>query len=64
MDKNKIKILLVDDDEDDYIVTEELLEEVEEREYELEWASSYQAAIELITSKQYDAFLFDYNLPR
>jgi diguanylate cyclase (GGDEF)-like protein len=62
MNKDKIKILLVDDDEDDYIVTKELLAEVEEREYELEWASSYKDALELIGSKQYDVFLFDYNL--
>lgn len=35
----KIKVLLIDDDEDDYILTRELFSAVKESTYDLDWAS-------------------------
>ncbi|MBI5115636.1 response regulator [Candidatus Poribacteria bacterium] len=64
MDANRVKLLLVDDDEDDYIVTRDLLAEIEATRYHLEWASSYESALEAVGRNQHDVYLFDYRLGR
>ena len=56
------KILLVDDDEDEYIITRDLLNEIAELEFELEWISSFDKALEVIYREVHDVFLFDYRL--
>ncbi len=45
MKSEAIKVLLIDDDEDDYILTRELLSEVKVGMYKLDWASSYEEVI-------------------
>ena len=62
MYKEQIRVLLVDDDEDDYIITRDLLAEVEAIQYRLSWVSSYSEAIKSLEKGNYDVCLFDYNL--
>lgn len=62
MDCELKRVLLVEDDEDDYVVTRDILGDIKGARYELEWASSYDAAIEAITHKEHDVYLFDYRL--
>jgi PAS domain S-box-containing protein len=62
MDREKIKILLVEDDEDDYIVTRVLLSEIRGVDYELDWISTYEEAVGTICSSDYDVYLIDYRL--
>ncbi len=62
MGKQVIKLLLVDDDEDDYIFTRDLLLQVKESDFNLQWVSSYEAAQTAIKSVSYDAYLIDYCL--
>ncbi len=62
MNEERIKILLVDDDEEDYIITRDLLSEVGITKYDLEWVSSYDSALELIGQDSHDVCLFDYRL--
>ncbi len=62
MTNEKIWVLLVDDDEDDYVITRELLTEADGFRYQLDWVSSYSEAIKSIKNKNYDVCLFDYNL--
>lgn len=57
-----IRILLVDDDQEDYLITEDLLQDVSNRNYELQWASSYQEGLKRIRERQHDIFLVDYRL--
>jgi MinD-like ATPase involved in chromosome partitioning or flagellar assembly/DNA-binding NarL/FixJ family response regulator len=59
-----IRILLVEDDEDDYTLTKELLAEVEDEEFDLVWAPTYEDAILEIRRGGYDIFLVDYRLGR
>ena len=40
-----IKVLLIEDDEDDYILTRELLSEVKGGKYALDWAPSYEEGL-------------------
>jgi len=59
------KILLIDDDEDDYLITREILSESKTRgrKIELVWASSYQEGLRQLTQAGlYDAVLVDYDL--
>lgn len=62
MDKSIRKILLVDDNEDDYIITRDLLHEIEGQDYELMWTSDFSKALELICEDKYDCCLIDYRL--
>ena len=57
-----IKVLLVDDDEDDYMITRDLLLDVEALEYDLDWISSYAEALDAIERNQHDIYLIDYRL--
>lgn len=57
-----INVLLVDDDEDDFIITRDLLSDIEGTQYHLDWASDYDAAIDLISQRDYDVCLVDFRL--
>ncbi len=56
-----VKVLLVDDDEDDYIITRDLILRVAGR-YRLDWVNSFQAALDAIQRREHDIYLFDYRL--
>lgn len=56
------KILLVEDDEDDFILTRTMLQEARGGVYDLEWMSDYASGKQAILSNQYDAVLMDYEL--
>jgi diguanylate cyclase (GGDEF)-like protein len=62
MNKKVFKILLVDDDEDDYILTRDLLSEIGRIKYDLEWASTYDAGLQKISLNNHDVCIFDYQL--
>lgn len=59
-----IRILLVEDDEDDYTLTKELLAEVEDEQFELVWAPTYEDAVLEIRRGGHDVYLVDYRLGR
>src|SRR5512135_1033195 len=56
------KILLVDDDEDDYLLTREMLAMAQGKEVQLQWAASFDAGAEALGVGDYDAVLIDYDL--
>jgi PAS domain S-box-containing protein len=56
------RILLVDDDEDDYCLTRTMLGGSRGRVIDLDWADTYQAGLLKLFSKKYDAVLIDYDL--
>lgn len=62
IEKQQIKILLVEDDEDDYVMTRDMLSEIEGASYSLDWAPTYNAALETINRNEHDVCLFDYRL--
>lgn len=55
-------ILLVDDDEEDYILTRDIIADIPHREYKLDWISTFEEAIEVIKENRHDVFLIDYRL--
>lgn len=57
-----INVLLVEDDEDDFLLTRDLLSEIRPGEYELEWIRSFEDAVALDNGDCYDVCLLDYRL--
>lgn len=60
--QDKIRILLIDDDEDDYIITRDIIDDIPGRNYLLEWTGSFTEALRLIEEKRHDVYLVDYRL--
>jgi two-component system cell cycle sensor histidine kinase/response regulator CckA len=57
-----LKVLLVEDDEDDYILTRGLFTEIGDKRYKVQWISSYNAGLEAMVRNQHDICLVDYRL--
>jgi len=62
MTTNTFQILLIDDDEDDYINMRDLFREISGREYKITWASSYQSGLQALREQVFDVCLLDYRL--
>ena len=62
MDTRELRVLIADDDEDDYILTRDLLQRVGRQRVHLDWTPSYEAALQAIELNQHDVYLFDYHL--
>jgi two-component system, sensor histidine kinase and response regulator len=57
-----IQVLLVDDDEDYYILTRALLSDIENQAYEIDWKTTYDGALAALQQTPYDVCLLDYQL--
>ena len=57
-----MRIMLVDDDEDDFVVMREMLSGIENWKMNLDWAPSYNDALRAVKGKAYDLCLMDYRL--
>ncbi|HXT40715.1 MAG TPA: ATP-binding protein, partial [Candidatus Angelobacter sp.] len=62
MDDPPLKVLLVEDDEDDYILTREFLAEIRGDNFKLDWAEDSDAGLDAIRQEQHDVYLVDYRL--
>lgn len=62
MSTQLIKVLLIEDDEDDVFLAQEYLRESEYYRFEVEWEPNPQEAKQKILNRQYDVFLIDYRL--
>jgi diguanylate cyclase (GGDEF)-like protein len=62
MDDRSIKVLFVEDDEDDFVMTRDLLEEIENVRYDLDWVDNYEEALKRMEKNPYDVYIFDYRL--
>jgi two-component sensor histidine kinase/CheY-like chemotaxis protein len=57
-----VRVLLVEDDEDDYLITRAGLSNAEGMVFDLTWINTYAAALEAIKRDQHDVYLIDYRL--
>ncbi|MBI3652281.1 MAG: PAS domain S-box protein [Acidobacteria bacterium] len=62
MDNIPIKILLVGDNHDDYLQTSNLLTNIDDGHFDLQWTDSFAHAIDDIRHSRYDVYLIDYQL--
>lgn len=58
----RIKIAIIDDDEDDFFIISDYIHGIEGREFEIDWFQDYQSAIEMIRARAYDLYFVDYFL--
>jgi CheY-like chemotaxis protein len=57
-----IRVLLVDDDEDEYLLARSLLSDFREPAFSLDWASSELDALEKLRTETFDVGIVDYRL--
>jgi diguanylate cyclase (GGDEF)-like protein/PAS domain S-box-containing protein len=57
-----VRVLLVEDDEDDYLITRDMLARQERARFTVEWHSSYSESLEAIREQRHDVYLIDYRL--
>lgn len=62
MQLNNIRVLLVDDDEDDWVITRDLVADMPILQVELEWACSSESALAKLAAADFDIVLVDYLL--
>jgi diguanylate cyclase (GGDEF)-like protein len=62
MHDDAVRVLLVEDDEDDFVLTRDLLAEGFGGRATVEWASSRTPGLTRLTEGQFDVALLDYNL--
>ena len=57
-----LRILLVEDDEDDFVLTRSMLQAPGAGRFQLEWEQSYLPALQAIREARHDLYLVDYRL--
>lgn len=57
-----VRVLLIDDDEDDYLIIKKTFQRIEDSPFVLEWVSSYEEAKAEIIAGHHDVYLIDYRL--
>ena len=57
-----LRILLIDDDEHSFVLTQELLLEINHRPVALEWVGEFDAGLELLLKAEHEVYLLDYRL--
>src|SRR5262245_40595338 len=62
MENRPIRVLLVEDDEDDFILTRDLLQEIPGTRFQLDWISTYALALASMLKNDHDVYLLDYRL--
>jgi PAS domain S-box-containing protein len=62
LEKPSIRILIIDDDEDDFFITSEHLRNIEEYQLTIDWCYRFNEAIEIVGNRNYDLYFVDYRL--
>ena len=58
--KDQVRILLIDDDQEDYLIVSDMLAESENIRFKLAWAKTYEEGLEAISRREHDVYLLDY----
>src|SRR6059036_2450488 len=58
----QIRILIIDDDEDDFFITSEYLKQIQEYHLQIDWCYRYNDAIQHLHERKYDMYFVDYRL--
>jgi len=56
------RILIVEDDEDDFLIIEACIRDIPEKEFQIDWCYKYDEALERIRQTRYDIYFLDYLL--
>ena len=56
------RVLLIEDDEDDYVLIQELFSKSTQSDYELDWVQTYAGGLDAISTRYHDICILDYRL--
>jgi PAS domain S-box-containing protein len=62
MNEGLIRVLLVEDDPEDYLLTSDVLGDIKGMQFDVDWAKTYEAAIAALEQQRHDIGLVDYQL--
>lgn len=62
MIERPIHVLLIDDDEDEFVVLRDLLSEASSGSFIVDWVEKYDSALQKISERAHDVYLIDYRL--
>ena len=62
MTYKRAQILVIDDDEDDFIITSEIIQSISGNTYKVDWSPSYNDGIRKLKEEKHDLFFVDYRL--
>ncbi len=57
-----VKILIIDDDEEDFFLTSQYIKKIRGKEFVIDWCYRYKEALEAIVEARYDVYFIDYYL--
>jgi PAS domain S-box-containing protein len=58
----EVRILIVDDDEDDFFITSEYLKQIQEYHLKIDWCYRFTDAVQQLQIRNYDMYFVDYRL--
>jgi PAS domain S-box-containing protein len=61
-DNIPIKILIIDDDEEDFFLTTQYIKKIRGKEFVIDWCYRYKEALDAIVEARYDIYFIDYYL--
>jgi len=59
---NVVRILIIDDDKDDFLITSEYIQNIDSEKFQIDWCYNYKNALELMKSNAFDLYFVDYRL--
>ncbi len=62
MDSNPLRILLIEDDEDDYVLVRDLLQDLDHEEVAIRWETGYDGGRDALEHGHHDVCLLDFRL--
>lgn len=62
MREDPVRVLVVEDDEDDYVIITQMLREKKESAYSIRWVRNFEAALDAVQKNSFDIMLLDYRL--
>ena len=62
MKYSPVKILVVDDDEDDFMILRDYIQKIEGHEFDIDWCNIYSEAAKKISEGKYHLYFVDYRL--
>lgn len=60
--KKDLKILMIDDDEEDFIIMNDIITGIDGHKYTLEWVSSYREGLNILLEKRHDLYFIGFFL--
>src|ERR1700712_658014 len=57
-----VRILIVDDDEGDFLLTSEFIQDIPDQKFQIDWCGSYKQASKALLQATHDIYFVDYYL--